>query len=141
MIDLKVQERNMITKAQLATTSTEENDTMARREPEGSTRAARFLVQLPVRYRTADSTEWHEARTENVSHTGVLFRTKSILKPSTMVDVRLEVPPTRADGSHAEVICKCEVVRVDKKTRGNKNSPALAFAIRNYRFTRKQEPN
>jgi hypothetical protein len=57
-----------------------------------------------------------------------------------MVDVRLEVPPTIPDGSHAEVVCKCEVVRVEK-TFGKKKSPALGFAIRNYRFTRKQEPN
>ncbi|HXW13629.1 MAG TPA: hypothetical protein VEN79_03890, partial [Terriglobia bacterium] len=71
---------------------------------------------------------------------GVLFRTKSILKPTTIVDVRLEIPPTISDGARAEVVCKCEVVRVEK-TRGQKQSPALAVAIRNYRFTRKQEPN
>ena len=113
---------------------------MARKPLEASARAERFEVHMPVRYRIPDSQEWLEACTENVSHTGVLFRTKSILKPSTMVDVRLEVPPARTDGSRAEVVCKCEVVRVEK-TRGKKKSPALAFAIRNYRFTRKQEPN
>jgi hypothetical protein len=113
---------------------------MARKTLEASARAERFQVHMPVRYRIPDSPEWFEACTENVSHTGVLFRTKSILKPSTMVDVRLEVPPTKTDGSRAEVVCKCEVVRVEKP-RGKKNSPALAFAIRNYRFTRKQEPN
>lgn len=113
---------------------------MARKTLEALTRAERFQVHMPVRYRLPDSAEWLEACTENVSHTGVLFRTKSILKPSTMVDVRLEVPPTKIDGSRAEVICKCEVVRVEKP-RGKKNSPALGFAIRNYRFTRKQEPN
>ena len=113
---------------------------MARKLPDGSTRAERFQVHMPVLYRTADSPEWFETQTENVSHTGVLFRTKSIIKPSTIVDVRLEVPPTGLKGSRAEVICKCEVVRVDKP-RGRKNPPTLALAIRNYRFTRKQEPN
>jgi hypothetical protein len=54
--------------------------------------------------------------------------------------VRLEVPPAIRDGTHAEVICKCEVVRVEK-TRGKNKSAALAVAIHNYRFTRKQEPN
>jgi hypothetical protein len=113
---------------------------MARRLPEASGRAARFPVHIPVRYRLPHSPEWLEARTENVSHTGVLFRTKCILKPTTIVDVRLEIPPTNVDGSHGEVVCKCEVVRVDK-VRGRKTSPGLAMAIRNYRFTRKQEPN
>ena len=113
---------------------------MARKGQEVSTRAERFSVQMPVRYRIPHSQEWLEAQTENVSHTGVLFRTKSILKPTTIVDVRLEVPPAIRDGTHAEVICKCEVVRVEK-TRGKRKSAALAVAIRNYRFTRKQEPN
>ena len=113
---------------------------MTRRGQEGSNRAERFTVHMPVRYRIPHSQEWLEAQTENVSHTGVLFRTKSILKPTTIVDVRLEVPPTIRDGTHAEVVCKCEVVRVEK-TRGRKKSPALALAIRAYRFTRKQEPN
>ncbi len=113
---------------------------MARKVQDGSVRAERFQVHMPVLYRTPDSPEWFETQTENVSHTGVMFRTKSVIKPSTIVDVRLEVPPTGLKGSHAEVICKCEVVRVDR-TRGKKNPPVLALAIRNYRFTRKQEPN
>lgn len=104
------------------------------------TRAERFPVQLPLRYRLPHDTEWFEAQTENVSHTGVLFRTKCILKPTTIVEVRIEVPPTNGDSTHAEVVCKCEVVRVDQ-TPGKKMSPALALAIRNYRFTRKQQPN
>lgn len=116
------------------------NDTMARRLRQVSTRANRFPVQIPIRYRLPQSPEWIESQTENVSHTGVLFRTKSILKPTTIVDVRLEFPPTNGDGTHAEVVCKCEVIRVDQ-TRGRKTSRGLAVAIRNYRFTRKQEPN
>jgi hypothetical protein len=113
---------------------------MGRKVQNGSMRAERFEVHMPVHYRTPDSPEWYETQTENVSHTGVMFRTKSILKPSTIVDVRLEVPPTGLKNSRAEVVCKCEVVRVVKDG-SKKNPPALAFAIRNYRFTRKQEPN
>jgi hypothetical protein len=113
---------------------------MARKAQECSNRAERFQVKIPVLYRVSDSPEWHETQTENVSHTGVLFRTKSILKPSTLVDVRLEVPPASGIDRHAEVICKCEVIRVEK-TNGKAKSPTHAFAIRNYRFTQKQNPN
>jgi hypothetical protein len=113
---------------------------MAKKSQEGLDRAERFQVRMPVLYRVPDSPEWHETQTENVSHTGVLFQTKSVLKPSTIVDVRLEVPPTNGVNGHAEVVCKCEVVRVEKE-HGKAKSPVLGFAIRNYRFTRKEEPN
>ncbi|MGO8818535.1 MAG: PilZ domain-containing protein [Terriglobia bacterium] len=103
-------------------------------------RAKRFPVQIPVRYRIADSPEWLEARTENVSYTGVLFRTKSILKPTTNLEVRLELPPTKGDGGHPEVVCKCQVVRVDKH-RSRKSPAALAVAIQDYRLTRTPQPN
>ena len=101
-----------------------------------ATRAERFQVQLPLRYRLPHSPEWVEARTENVSRTGVLFRSECTFKPTTMVDLRLEIPPTIGNGAHAEVVCKCEVVRVEQ-TGSATISPALAVAIHNYRFTRK----
>jgi len=104
------------------------------------TRAKRFFIQIPVRYRVPDSPEWLEAQTENVSYTGVLFRTKSILKPTTNLEVRLELPPTKGDGGHPEVVCKCQVVRVDKHP-GRKSPTALAVAIQDYRLTRTPQPN
>ena len=116
------------------------NDTLTGRGPELLTRAARFAVQVPVRYRIPPSPEWFEARTENVSRTGVLFRTECVFRPTTRVDVRLELPPTNGDGSHAEIVCKGEVVRVEQ-TRGEGIPPALAIAIRNYRLRRKSQPN
>jgi hypothetical protein len=116
------------------------NDTEARRVHEASNRAERFLVQIPVRYRTPHSPKWFESRTENVSHTGILFRTEYISEPTTLVEVRLELPPTMGDGAHAEVLCKCQVVRVEQ-TCGGGISPALAVAILDYRLTRKREPN
>ena len=42
---------------------------MARKLQDGSIRAERFQVHMPVLYRTPDSPEWIETRTENVSHT------------------------------------------------------------------------
>jgi hypothetical protein len=111
------------------------NISKAGRVQEAATRAERFLLQIPVRYRIPHSPKWFEARTENVSCTGVLFRTECLLKPTTRVDVRLELPPTNGDGTHGEVVCKGEVVRVEQ-TRGGGIPPALAVAIHNYRLTR-----
>jgi len=113
---------------------------MARGFSEASTRANRFPVHIPLRFRLPHRPEWVEARTENASRTGVLFRSECIFKPTTRVEVRLEIPSTNGDGAHAEVVCECEVVRVEQ-TRGAEISPALAVAIHKYRFTRKCQPN
>src|SRR5208282_2359965 len=113
---------------------------MTGRVQEGSTRAERFAVQIPVRYRIPLSPDWFEARTENVSYTGVLFRTENIFRPTTIVEMRLELPTINPDGSHAEVVCKCEVVRVEQN-RGGGIPPAIAVAIHYYRLTRNLPPN
>lgn len=100
-------------------------------------RAVRFPVHLPVRYRVPDTGEWIEARTENVSRTGVLIGTDYLFEPSTHVDVRLEVPATKVKEGHAEVICKGTVVRVEPM--GTKRiSSAVALEFENYRLTHKQ---
>jgi len=117
------------------------NDTMARRLDEASTRAERFLVEIPVRYRIPRSPEWFEAWTENVSHTGVLFRSKCIFQPTTIVDVRLQIPPTNGDGAHAEVICKGEVVRTDPPDDPKGVPSGVAVAIHRYWLAQKREPN
>ena len=104
-----------------------------------SERAIRFPVCMPVHYRIPQTRQWFEARTENVSRTGVLFRGERNLKPATLVEVRLEVPPTSRNGERAEVVCKCEVVRTEHA--GGSASPAVAVAIHRYRFRRKHQPN
>jgi hypothetical protein len=121
----------------IANITTNENRT--RTVQEAWSRAARFPVQLPIRYRLPHSPEWFEARTENVSHTGVLLRTESIFKPNTILDLRLELPSPVGNGSPAAVVCKCEVVRVEQ-TRGRGAPPALALAILNYRLRRQPRP-
>lgn len=103
-------------------------------------RAVRFSVRMPIRYRLPRNPLWFETSTENVSRTGMLFRSESGLEPATEVHVRLQVPLTNRDGEHAEVICKCHVVRTEQ-ARGDSISPAVAVAIENYRLCRKQPPN
>jgi hypothetical protein len=110
---------------------------MGTRVEQSPDRAVRFPVHLPVLYRDPETREWVEARTENVSRTGVLFGTAHQLEPDTNVDVRLEVPLNKGDKSHAEVVCKCQVVRVEQAS-ADRLAPAVAVQIRNYRFTRKR---
>jgi len=114
---------------------------MLRRRREAPVRAQRFPIHVPVHYRIPSSRDWLVACTENVSCSGVLFRTDCVFEPTTPIDLRLELPPiNNKSGIHAEVICKGEVVRMEH-TDGVRPPLAVAVAIHNYRLAKKKEPD
>jgi hypothetical protein len=113
---------------------------MVKRTHGASDRAERFPVHIPVRYRIPHSSEWFDAWTENVSRSGVLFRTLHTFEPTTTLDVRLEFPPVSREGVHIEAVCQGEVVRVEQAYQGG-ISPAIAIAIHHYRLAQKRPPN
>ena len=108
---------------------------------EPSDRAERFPIHIPIRYRIPRHRGWLVGSTENVSRSGVLFRTESIFELAATLDLRLEIPPiNNHDGVHAEVVCKGEVVRVEEAHDAGV-SPAVAVAINNYRLAQKRLVN
>jgi hypothetical protein len=114
---------------------------MLRKRQQASERAQRFPIHIPIRYRTPRSPDWFVACTENVSRSGVVFRTERVFAPATTLDIRLELPPTdHNDGVRGEIVCKGEVVRVDQSDDGG-IPQTVAVAIRQYRLTQKRQPN
>ncbi len=115
---------------------------MLRKRQEANGRARRFAIHIPVRYRLPRSPEWFEAYTENVSRSGVLFRTARTFEPTTALDLRLELPPVEnGERVRGEVVCKGEVVRMDRPDDGDGIPSGVAVAIHRYRMTQKREPN
>ena len=51
------------------------------------TRALRFPLRLPLRYRAVAEGTWREGLTENISRSGVLFRAQDLLQVSTPVEL------------------------------------------------------
>jgi hypothetical protein len=101
-----------------------------------SERARRFALYLPVYFRQPRSSTWLEGTTENISYTGVLFRSPYPMVPETALELRLQLA-TGAKLNHAsEIRCKGAVVRVEQR-----NAPetpiALAVAISDYRIVRR----
>jgi len=114
---------------------------MLRRRQEAPVRAQRFPIHIPIRYRIPSSRDWLVACTENVSCSGVLFRTECTFDPTTTLDLRLELPAINdKHGIHGEVVCKGEVVRMEP-TDGVGTPLAVAVAIHNYRLAKKKQPN
>lgn len=104
--------------------------------PKGDTRAERFAIQIPVRYHEPHSSGWFEGRTENISYSGVLFRTESPLELKTAVEIRIELPAAILGEAPGEIVCKGLIVRVEESPMAG-IPPALAVAIRSYRMLRR----
>jgi hypothetical protein len=113
---------------------------MAEEAPEVSIRAERFPIHIPVRYREPGGQVWFEGKTENISRSGVLFRTESVLSPKTTIEMRLTPQVVIKDEAPCEILCKGVVVRTEQSNiRGA--PPALAVAIQHYRLSRGRQVN
>ena len=78
----------------------------------GLPRALRFHARLTTRYRTPRSSDWHDGVTENLSRSGVLFRSIYPLEPKTPIDMFLALPIGTGTNPATRVRCQGEIVRV-----------------------------
>jgi len=96
-------------------------------------RAQRFQLHLPLKYRRLDEEKWHEGETRNISRSGLLFQAEGLLQPNVILEINLVLPAEIAGLSPTEVICRGEVVRTVEHN-GEKMPPALAAKILQYHF-------
>jgi DNA-binding response OmpR family regulator len=96
-------------------------------------RAQRFQLHLPLKYRRLDEEEWHAGETKNISRSGLLFQAEDLLQPNVILEINLVLPSEIAGLSPTEVVCRGEVVRT-VKSNGEQLPPALAAKILQYRF-------
>jgi hypothetical protein len=100
-----------------------------------STRAKRFAIHIPVRYRKPHTSKWFEGTTKNISYSGVLFRAEFPLQPKTTVELRFELPVPILGEAGGEIVCKGVVVRIEEGPISG-IPPALAVSIGGYRIWR-----
>jgi PAS domain S-box-containing protein len=98
-----------------------------------SSRAQRFQLHLPLKYRRLDEQNWHSGETKNISRSGLLFQAEDQLQPHVILEINLVLPAEIAGLSPTEVVCKGEVVRTVEPN-GDKMHPALAAKILQYHF-------
>jgi PAS domain S-box-containing protein len=97
------------------------------------TRAQRFQLHLPLRYRRLGEQQWHTGKTENISRSGMLFEADELLQPHSQLEINLVLPAEIAGLSATEVVCRGEVVRT-VESQGGPLHPALAARILQYHF-------
>jgi len=98
-----------------------------------SSRAQRFQLHLPLKYRRLDEDQWHEGETRNISRSGLLFQAEDLLQPNVILEINLVLPSEIAGLSPTEVVCRGEVVRTENPN-GEQFPPALAAKILQYHF-------
>jgi PAS domain S-box-containing protein len=96
-------------------------------------RAPRFQLHLPLKYRRLDEEKWHDGETRDISRSGLLFRAENALQPNIQLEINLVLPSEIAGLSPTEVICRGEIVRTIEPL-GEDMSPALAAKILQYHF-------
>src|SRR5947208_17022884 len=78
-----------------------------------SPRAPRFSIHVTMRYRPTGERLWSEGLTENISRSGVLFRTEHPVPERAAIEMLLALPVEVGGGENAVVICRGRVVRTE----------------------------
>ncbi len=99
-------------------------------------RERRLRHEVPVLFRVKGKEEWSEGTTENISRSGVLFRSPVSLEPHTKVELKFQMPKELTGDSPAEVVCQAAVRRVTPNAGSKKQPPTfnIACAVDGYDF-------
>jgi hypothetical protein len=98
-------------------------------------RAQRYAVQMPLRCRPVGHAQWLTGSTENISRTGVLFRSEQRMDVDTKLEIILDMRHlTMVEGS--EIACSGRVVRIVAGDAALQPSSAIAATIEQYDFLR-----
>ena len=96
-------------------------------------RAPRYTIHIPLKYRPSGTADWWEGQTENISRSGVLFRTDNLMPLQTPVDVLMSLPEEVGDSGSGMVVCNGRVVRTEPPQPDDPR-PAVAVTIASYRL-------
>jgi len=102
------------------------------------TRAQRFELQIPLRYRTGSEEGWHRGTTRNISRSGMLFRCEDWAQPSTRIELTLLLPRQMGITRAAEVICRGTITRAERHGI-DEGGPLMAIQISHYRLVRPKD--
>ncbi len=101
-------------------------------------RERRHAHVVPVRYRVGEG-EWLEGTSENLSRSGILFRTEAKVEQGSALQIELEMPREITGDTETKVTCKATVARVTHVEKNGKQPEhfLIACAIADYDFGKK----
>ena len=102
-------------------------------------RAPRFTIEIPFYFRRRGEGSWREGMTDNISRSGVLFRTGERLAADEPIEMHFALPLQIAGRPGAVVACRGHVVRTVPADTPDA-LPGFAATISRYRFVRRRSP-
>jgi len=85
-------------------------------------RAQRFALHFPLRYRRSAVQDWQDAKTVNISRTGILFRAQEAIPADSTLEIQIRFP------LKITLSCRGSLVRSDR----------MNFAVRIHRYRLRQ---
>lgn len=104
-------------------------------ERKGRLRAQRYPLETTLRYRVTGQENWLEGMTEDISQSGVLFRTESVVPTGTLVEMNLMLPALISGEPPSELNCQATVVRAVRPSSTGGLS-RIAAKVLHYRLQR-----
>jgi hypothetical protein len=101
---------------------------------EPGSRASRYTISIPVRYRPLGDIGWTQTKTINISLTGVLFETEADLHENVPIELSFDAPVEIGGSGQAELTCLGQVVRTIMPPSSDA-PPLAAAAITDFRVT------
>lgn len=102
-------------------------------------RAPRFTIEVPFYFRRRGEGSWRQGMTDNISRSGVLFRTREALESETPLEMHFALPLQVSGRPGAVVACRGLVVRTVPADSPDA-LPGFAATISRYRFVRRRSP-
>jgi len=102
-------------------------------------RAERHAIPIAILYRRSGELDWRAGLTENISRSGVLFRTERHLEPNTLVEMLLDLPSIVATPAAGSALRRGRVVRAIGPSPAE-TRPAVAAAFVDYSVTPPLDP-
>jgi len=102
-------------------------------------RAPRFAIPISILYRTSGDGAWAEGWTENISKSGVLFRTDRPIEVDSPVELLMDIPTWISTSVTGKTICRGRIVRAEPPS-PLEDRPAFAAAILEYELARPADP-
>jgi hypothetical protein len=111
----------------------------ARQNKRSASRARRFSIHAPVRYRVGKG-PWRHGTTENISRSGLLLHPEEPASPdapntpNTPIELVVDLPSVLEGEGSAKVVCRGRIVRAPDWD--NSDETLLAAEITTYRIGR-----
>jgi hypothetical protein len=115
------------------------NSRETRQKKQPASRARRFLIHAPVRYRVGKG-PWRSGTTENFSSSGLLVHPDEPAPPDaphtpdSPIELVVDLPSVLEGEGAAQVVCRGRIVRT--RDWDNSDETLLAAEITTYRFDR-----